>query len=151
MKTKMLYVVALLLMGFVAEATPKIVEVHRSGGCFRRYWNVNQTYMGMLNGYHWWNLDCTGCGFERCQTYMMMSQVPGGGNEIDDKEELASNDVIDIVEGRIDGGAGTGSDNYHYQYQLSDQTTLDVYVTVSWEPDGAGGSNIHLEITHSNS
>ena len=149
---KLVLIVALALFGIVNQASAHlIVDISRSNGFFGYYNHVEQQYMGQLNGCSWYTLVCENPGFIKCKLRYIARTTPRDG-EIGEIESTKVTDLMTEVEtNQINNGTPTGQTTRHYQSTLSDNSVIDIYVTLSWSPDPAhtGYSLFHAEVMNS--
>lgn len=138
---KLIFAVALVASLGALEAKP-IVEIYRKSGFCGMYNRVEQEYMGVINGRDWWILTCQNPGFNQCRMHYANTNFP---SQVKDYELNDLNDALDWVGRQIDvSNNGSGNAIKHYLNQLSDGTSVDVYVQVKWEIDPQDSSQTHI-------
>lgn len=144
MKVKVL--LALCFFGMINAASARIVDIHRANGLFGHYAEITQIYMGILNGEQWWTLDCQDPGFSKCKLR------PSAGKtqrqlDIEDAENNTLETLMTTIENT---GTASGNESHHYQVTI-DGVVVDIYISISWEPDpnNSGMTLFHATITNS--
>jgi hypothetical protein len=150
MKFKIILVVSFFVLVSSIKAN-RIVDIYRKNGFCGFYNNVEQVYMGSLNGADWWTLTCIGPGTNRCKMHYIYGIVTLQ-DEIAVAEDNLLGDLMDNTEtDEISNGNTTGQVIKHYQSTLSDNSVADIYITLSWAPDpnDSGNTLFHARITNS--
>jgi hypothetical protein len=141
----------LCLLGLVGTISAKrIVDIHRSNGLFGHYRDLDQTFMGYFqNGTEWWILNCENPGFVNCSLRATAGKTQRE-SEIEAIENIKLSDLmIEIEADEIEDNNTSGSTTRHYQSTLTDGSTVDIYIVISWQPDPGNSENtlFHAEIT----
>lgn len=144
MKVKVLLTLA--LFGILSTASARIVDISRRNGLLGFYGKITQTYMGTLNGQDWWVLDCCDPGVNRCK----FRPSAGKTQRQLDIEEVENSNLATLMLNIENTGTGSGNESHHYQVSI-DNVVVDIYITISWEPDPNDSSNTLFHANISNS
>lgn len=144
MKVKV--VLTLALLGILSTASARIVDISRRNGFFGHYSEVRQTYMGNLNGEQWWTLDCSNPGTVKCK----LRPSAGKTQRQLDIEEVENNSLDNLMQTIENTGTASGNESHHYQTTI-DNVVVDIYITISWQPDPNDSTNTLFHASISNS
>lgn len=150
MKKIILSLCFLALAKISSAHVTRIVEISRHDGLFGYYSDVEQKFLGYFSsGAEWWSLVCENPGFVRCRLRASAGKS-SRDLEIEDVENAKLDDLmLNLENDQISQGHTTGEATNHYQTTLSDNSTIDIYITITWQPDpnDPGGTLFHAEIS----
>lgn len=137
MKKTTLLLFLLLGLSFAGSAhVTRYVSIERHNGFFGFYNWVDQQFMGyMSNGTEMWQLLCLDPGFVRCRIKATGARPSRDAEIVEIEDNKLADLMLEIEQTDISQGTTSGSVQKHYQSTLSDGSTADIYMTVSWQPD----------------
>lgn len=116
-----------------------IVNSHKKNGGLFGYNDVKQTFNGYdQNGNENWTLNCYDPGFASCRVRSTAMAMPSDPIEAETLTAMVNshNSAFGWVENEIDNNnQASGTALKHYLVQLSNNTYIDIYVQISWQPD----------------
>jgi hypothetical protein len=137
MKKSILFLFLLLGLSYAGSAhVTRYVNIERHNGFFGFYSWVDQQFMGYTgSGIEVWNLMCQDPGFVRCRIKATGARPSRDAEIVEIEDNTLADLMLDIEQNNISQGTTTGQVQKHYQSTLSDGSTADIYMTVSWQPD----------------